>query len=66
MGKKGFKDLMVWQQAKDLAVIVYRLSDVRALKAKIVSFRQACIAERNLPGVRLGGKRSPVLPVVAP
>ena len=31
-----------------------------------VSFRQACIAERNLPGVRLGGKRSPVLPVVAP
>jgi len=31
MGKKGFKDLMVWQQAKDLAVIVYRLSDVGAL-----------------------------------
>ena len=39
------------------------------LKNKVqltVSFRQACIAERNLPGVRLGGKRSPVLPVVAP
>ena len=27
MGKKGFKDLVVWQKAKDLAVKVYRSSD---------------------------------------
>lgn len=26
MGKKGFKDLLVWQKAKDLAVKVYHLS----------------------------------------
>ena len=26
MGKKGFKDLIVWQKAKDLAVIVYKES----------------------------------------
>jgi four helix bundle protein len=31
MGKKGFKELMVWQQAKDLAVMVYRLSKEGAL-----------------------------------
>ncbi|MEW6543772.1 MAG: four helix bundle protein [Nitrospirota bacterium] len=27
MGKKGFKDLAVWQKAKDLAVLIYRASD---------------------------------------
>ena len=26
MGKKGFKDLIVWQKAKDLAVMIYRES----------------------------------------
>lgn len=25
--KEGFKDLVVWQKAKDLAVQVYRISD---------------------------------------
>jgi four helix bundle protein len=27
MGKKGFKDLIVWQKAKDLAIRVYRASE---------------------------------------
>jgi four helix bundle protein len=27
VGDKGFKDLAVWQQAKDLAVLTYRVSD---------------------------------------
>jgi hypothetical protein len=27
MGKKGFKDLIVWQKAKDLAVKVYQATD---------------------------------------
>ena len=27
MGKKGFKDLIVWQKAKDLALKVYRASE---------------------------------------
>ena len=27
VGNKGFKDLAVWQQAKDLAVLTYRVSD---------------------------------------
>ncbi|MBM4132812.1 MAG: four helix bundle protein [Nitrospira sp.] len=27
MGKNGFKDLVVWQRAKDLAVQLYRLSE---------------------------------------
>jgi len=27
MGKEGFKDLVVWQKAKDLAVKVYKLSE---------------------------------------
>jgi len=31
----------------------------------IVSFRQACVAGKSLSGARLGGKRSPCLPVVA-
>ena len=31
MGKKGFKDLIVWQKAKDLVVIVYRTSEGAAL-----------------------------------
>ena len=26
MSRKGFKDLIVWQKAKDLAVIVYRIT----------------------------------------
>ncbi len=26
MGKQGFKDLIVWQKAKDLAVLMYKLS----------------------------------------
>lgn len=30
MGKKGFKDLAVWQKAKDLAVSVYKVSDDRS------------------------------------
>ncbi len=32
MGKKGFKDLLVWQLAKDLAVRVYRISESQDLK----------------------------------
>ena len=31
MGKEGFKDLVVWQKAKNLAVIVYRASEGGAL-----------------------------------
>jgi hypothetical protein len=27
VGNNGFKDLAVWQQAKDLAVLTYRVSD---------------------------------------
>ena len=27
MGNKGFKDLVVWQKAKDLAVLIYRVSN---------------------------------------
>jgi four helix bundle protein len=27
MGKKGFKDLIVWQKAKELAVFVYKITD---------------------------------------
>ncbi|HYA91359.1 MAG TPA: four helix bundle protein [Thermodesulfobacteriota bacterium] len=27
MGKKGFKDLIVWQKAKDLAIKVYEASE---------------------------------------
>jgi len=27
MGKKGFRELVVWQKAKDLAVIIYQLSN---------------------------------------
>ena len=27
MGSKGFKDLAVWQNAKDLAVLIYRISN---------------------------------------
>ena len=27
MGKKGFRDLIVWQKAKDLAVTIYRKSE---------------------------------------
>lgn len=26
MGKKGFKDLIVWQKAKDIAVLIYKVS----------------------------------------
>lgn len=32
MGKKGFKDLLVWQTAKDLAVRVYLVSESQDLK----------------------------------
>ena len=32
MGKKGFKDLLVWQMAKDLAVRVYRISESQDLR----------------------------------
>jgi four helix bundle protein len=32
VGKKGFKDLLVWQMAKDLAVRVYRISENQDLK----------------------------------
>jgi four helix bundle protein len=31
MGKNGFKDLRVWQEAKDLAVMVYRFSEEGSL-----------------------------------
>jgi four helix bundle protein len=27
MGKKGFRELIVWQKAKDLAVTIYRVSE---------------------------------------
>jgi four helix bundle protein len=26
MGKKGFRDLIVWQRSKDLAVLIYRIT----------------------------------------
>ena len=32
MGRKGFRDLLVWQMAKDLAVTVYRASENEDLK----------------------------------
>ena len=32
MGQKGFKDLLVWQMAKDLAVKVYRAAESQDLK----------------------------------
>lgn len=32
MGKKGLKDLLVWQLAKDLAVRVYCVSESQSLK----------------------------------
>jgi four helix bundle protein len=32
VGKKGFKDLLVWQMAKDLAVRVYRISESQDLR----------------------------------
>lgn len=32
VGKKGFKDLLVWQLAKDLAVKVYQVSEKQELK----------------------------------
>jgi putative transposase len=51
---------------RETAILAQRVIHEAIEKQNIVSFRQACIAERNLPGVRLGGKRSPVLPVVAP
>jgi four helix bundle protein len=38
MGKKGFKDLVVWQKAKDLAVIIYRISN-KTLLSKDFSLR---------------------------
>ena len=31
MGKEGFKDLVVWQRAKDLAVLVYKISNEGSL-----------------------------------
>ena len=31
MGKKGFRELIVWQKAKDLAVTIYRVSEEGAL-----------------------------------
>ncbi|OGW50042.1 MAG: hypothetical protein A2V62_02440 [Nitrospirae bacterium RBG_19FT_COMBO_58_9] len=34
MGKKGFKDLLVWQTAKDVAVRVCRVSKSQDLKAE--------------------------------
>jgi len=27
MGRKGFKELRVWQRAKDLAVFIYKVTD---------------------------------------
>lgn len=38
MGKTGFKDLVVWQKAKDLAVKIYRITDEGKL-AKDYSLR---------------------------
>lgn len=38
MGKTGFKDLIVWQKAKDLAVKIYRITDEGKL-AKDYSLR---------------------------
>jgi four helix bundle protein len=32
MGKGGFKELLVWQKAKDLAVMVYKTTQTGALK----------------------------------
>jgi four helix bundle protein len=38
MGRKGFKDLIVWQKARDMAVIVYQLSN-KTLISKDFSLR---------------------------
>ncbi len=32
MGKNGYKDLMVWQKARDLAVFVYRVTTQAGIK----------------------------------
>ncbi len=32
MGKKGFRDLLVWQKAKSLAVSIYRMTQASAFK----------------------------------
>ena len=32
MGRNGYKDLMVWQKARDLAVCVYRVTNQAGLK----------------------------------
>jgi four helix bundle protein len=31
MGKKGFRDLIVWQKAKDLAVFIYQITTTGAI-----------------------------------
>lgn len=31
MGRRGFKELIVWQRAKDLAVMVYKVTEKGAL-----------------------------------
>ncbi len=31
MGKRGYKDLIVWQKAKELAVVIYKVSEDRGL-----------------------------------
>jgi four helix bundle protein len=32
MGKNGYKELLVWKKAKDLAVAIYKISDEGSLK----------------------------------
>lgn len=32
MGKKGFKDLIVWQRAKDLAILIYKMTESEPFK----------------------------------
>ncbi|MBI5601995.1 MAG: four helix bundle protein [Deltaproteobacteria bacterium] len=38
MGKKGFRDLIVWQKAKDLAVLIYQITSTGPI-SKDYSFR---------------------------
>jgi hypothetical protein len=37
MGKKAFKDLIVWQKAKDLAIKIYKASEEGELTGILVS-----------------------------
>ncbi len=59
MGKKGFKDLLVWQLAKDLAVRVYCVSESQTLKKDFGlcdQFRRSAVSVAS--NLAEGGERS--------